>query len=113
MNTHYKPNTTSGGYVVRPADAAGTLWFLFGPSGNHIGSCATREGALRLISLVGGGAVKPPEGTAPGPPARAADAEAAEKSPAGPLMFEWYAPKGRGALAALRRLLRFMGVGGR
>lgn len=113
MNTHSETNTTSGGYVVRPADDTGTLWFIFGPSGDHIGSCATREGALRLVSIVGGGAVKPRENVAPGSDARAAEVGAEAMSSARPLMFEWYAPEGRGVLSVLEKFLRLIGAGRR
>ena len=112
MNNNSEASATSGSYCIKPADDAGTVWFVFGPSGGLIGSCSSRDGALRLINLVGGSTIKPQESVAMKACARAVEeVEPEVKLSTKTLMFEWYSPlRERSALSLVKNFFKYIGV---
>lgn len=113
------------GYYVKPA--AGGIWFIFEPTGKHVGTCSTRESALQIAALADSGLAAPgpraAKAAAPAPPADtlqfSPQEEAPLSPPAGesgsvseppsmrPALFDWYAPRRRWEAKSLFK--RFFG----
>ena len=110
MDNNRETVTSGNGYYAKPS-AASTVWFVFEPTGNQIGACATREEALRLITLASGSGANP-RACALRESAPHADGAGHEgKHLDAPPMFGWYARQHeRVARSLLGRFLRYIGV---